>query len=124
MVFNDTIWAKYHLGDDTKLKDPATGEMAQRNPFSRIGKDDKFAKLSSDDAIDSLQHRGIITLACNMAVQSRAHEFAKATGQDVDAVRKELVANLLPGIILQLNGVYAVTRAQDAGCLLYKGAGG
>lgn len=124
MVFNDAIWAKYHLGDDTKLKDPVSGETAQRNPFIHVGNDDKFAKVGSDDAIDTLQHRGIITLGCNMAVQSRAREFAKATGQDVDVVRRELDANLLPGMILQLTGVYAVTRAQDAGCVLYKGAGG
>lgn len=124
MVFNDAIWAKYHLGEDTRSKESATSDSAERNPFVRVVKDDKVARVDSDNAIDALQRRGIITLGCNMAVQSRASQIARATNQDVDAVRRELVANLLPGVILQLNGVYAVTRAQDAGCVLYKGANG
>ncbi len=123
MVFNDAIWAKYHLDADTRPTTSAASDSAARNPFVHVAGDDKAAPVDSDNAIDALQRRGIITLACNMAVQSRASQIAHATNQDVDTVRRELVANLLPGVVLQVTGVYAVTRAQDAGCVLYKGAG-
>jgi hypothetical protein len=121
MVFNDVIWAKYNLGDSLKLKDSA-GEPVKRNPYFRTDQDDKSSVVRAATSIAALQQRGVIILGCNMAVSGYSSQLASRTKSDADTIGKELRANLLPGVILQLNGVYAVTRAQDAGCVYYKGA--
>jgi intracellular sulfur oxidation DsrE/DsrF family protein len=36
---------------------------------------------------------------------------------DRAALMEEFKANLLPGVILQPNGIYATMRAQQAGCV-------
>ena len=36
--------------------------------------------------------------------------------KEIPPIFEELKANLVPGMILQPNGVYAVLRAQEAGC--------
>ena len=45
-----------------------------------------------------------------------AAQIAETTKADSRAVYEELKANLVPGVILQPTGVYAVHRAQEAGC--------
>ncbi len=121
MVFNDAIWAKYNLGDRLKLRDNS-GVPVRRNPFYHVDKDDKGGRVRDADSIATLQQRGMIVLGCAMAVSGYASQLAQAARTDESAVVKELRANVLPGVILQLNGVYAVSRAQDAGCVYYKGA--
>jgi intracellular sulfur oxidation DsrE/DsrF family protein len=93
MIFGDSLWSKYKIGDSN----PARAALA------------------------SWQARGVTVLACNMALMNRVRNFAHDSGADQGAVEAEVRANVLPGVILQVNGVYAVLRAQDAGCVLYHG---
>jgi hypothetical protein len=117
MVLDDPIWARYDfIGKDAKLKDPSTGKDAQRNPFLRSGKDDPDAYVWPDGGLDALMGRGAIVLACNMALMGFAGIIAKRTKQQVDAVREELRHGLVPGVTLMPSGIFAVTRAEEAGC--------
>ena len=36
LALNDELWKKYELGERSKVKDPATGKDALRNPFLRV----------------------------------------------------------------------------------------
>ena len=58
-----------------------------------------------------------VVLACNLALENMIGAVAKRSSQTVEAVRAEAHAHLVPGVILQPSGVYAVLRAQEAGCV-------
>jgi len=118
MLFNDAIWAKYSVGKEDKIKNPMTGKSATGNPFARSAEADR-ANDSGDTptpTIAWLASHDHIVLGCDLATRGYAHIFAHRSGADWRTVYEELKANLLPGVILQPNGVYAVHRAQEAGC--------
>jgi intracellular sulfur oxidation DsrE/DsrF family protein len=120
MVFNDALWSKYSIGEDVALKNPA-GEFLKANPYTSKNARERGGVVPAAHAIDALQQRGVIVLACNMAAMFRAASYARKTKADVKAVEQEVRDNLLPGVILQVNGIYAVARAEDAGCTYYRG---
>jgi hypothetical protein len=101
MAFNDAMWEKYALGAESKV---ANGEKV--NPFTR--------------EMTNLKNRGAIFLACNLAASRRSREIAQRLGVSADDVKKELYANLIPGVIMQTSGVFATVRAQQAGCSFMK----
>ena len=101
MAFNDAMWEKYALGTESKV---ANAEKV--NPFTR--------------EMANLKNRGTIFLACNLAASRRAREIAQRLGLNADDVKKELYANLIPGVIVQTSGVFATIRAQQAGCSFMK----
>ena len=124
VVVNDAMWAKYHLGKANDQKDPASGKPAERNPFLNSNSDakDKFGLIWPDGGLDTLVTRGQTVLACNMALRFMAGGLAEKTKQESKAVYTELRANLVPGVTLMPSGIFAVTRAQEAGCrLMYAG---
>lgn len=102
MVFNDALWEKYELGKETKTKDYETKKFVARNPWRAT--------------LESLQEKGSIILGCNLAAMGFASRIAERTKQDVEAVRQEIRANLVKGALLMPSGIYAVHRAQEAGC--------
>jgi hypothetical protein len=124
MVVNDAMWAKYELGKTSKSVDPATGKSAARNPFlnANVKPGDRHSLLWPDGGLDTLVTRGQVVLACNMALHFMAGQAADKAKADVQDVYAELRANLVPGVTLMPSGIFAVTRAQEAGCrLMYAG---
>jgi hypothetical protein len=118
MLYNDAIWMKYHVGKEDKIKNPATDKWATGNPFARSDGSGSTTDAGTEPAstIAWLASHGHILLGCDLATRGYAHVFGHRAGADWHAVYEELKANLLPGVILQPNGVYAVHRAQEAGC--------
>jgi hypothetical protein len=124
MVVNDAMWAKYQLGKTYEQKDPASGKPAERNPFlnSNGGDKDKYGLIWPDGGLDTLVSRGQTVLACNMALHFMSGELARKAKLDPKTVYSELRANLVPGVTLMPSGIFAVTRAEEAGCrLMYAG---
>ena len=124
MVANDAMWAKYRLGKQYEQKDPASGKSAERNPFlnANVKQGDEHSLLWPDGGLDTLMKRGQTVLACNMALHFMSGVVAKQAKQDAKTVYDDLRANLLPGVTLMPSGIFAVTRAQEAGCrLMYAG---
>jgi hypothetical protein len=116
LAMGDALWEKYELGTRTKLKDPVTGEVARRNPFVNVGRDDQHALIDQDSTLPALRARGAVLLACNRALMHFAAQKAREMKLDVDEVKSEFRAGLVPGVILQPSGIYALVRAQEAGC--------
>jgi hypothetical protein len=113
MVVDDTIWARYAIGEYAKVKDSATGKWATKNPFYKADPSDP------DDApyaMESLTKRGVIFLGCALATRGMAATLARRTNQKAGAVFDELRRHLVPGLELAPSGIFAVMRAQDAGC--------
>ena len=120
MAFNDAIWERYAVGEDVKLADPDTGRLARRNIFWGA----KQASSPEDVALalQTLSQRGVINLVCNIAVGRWAERAAARRHVSVDAVRADVMANLVPGAIMVPSGVFALVRAQNAGCAYMPGA--
>jgi hypothetical protein len=122
MVFNDAMWEKYGFGKEEKVKD-RNGKWAKRNPFA-----DTSAEQSSHPANPNrprydlawLAGHGHILLGCDLATRGQAGVIAERAKVDAKVIYEELKANLVPGVILQPTGVYAVHRAQEAGCTYIK----
>jgi hypothetical protein len=116
MGLGDYLWQKYAIGEKLKINDSATKQPATRNPYlasSRGG-------VNGAGTIEGLRARGAIFLACNMAAMGFAQQIAQETGLAKEAARAEIRQNLAPGVILMPSGIFAVLRAQDAGCKYYK----
>jgi intracellular sulfur oxidation DsrE/DsrF family protein len=120
MAMNDLLWERFALGERSKTKDPLTEKDAIRNPFARVGKEEKNPIVSPAATLESLLASGAIVLACNKAAMRIANQMAAKLNRDVEEVRAEVRNNLVPGVLLQPSGIYAVLRAQDVGCAFIK----
>lgn len=122
MAFNDAIWTKYNLGKERKVKDYETGKWATHNLFAAPpprGPNDPPRQSGADQPqpdLEWLAQHGHILLACDIATRGIASIVAKKANADSRATYEEFKANLLPGVILQPSGIYALHRAQEAGC--------
>lgn len=114
----DAMWAKYKFGELFKAEDPATKAPSVRNPFWKPAKGafkiPGFGEVPI--GIDELQASGVMFCVCNAALTVFSSAVAQMTNGDANAIKKEWVDNLLPGIQVVPSGVWAVGRAQEHGC--------
>ena len=120
VALNDDMWAQLKLGDDDKLKDPTTGEPTKRNPFVNLKAGDKNLMTFPDGGVDSLIARGAIVLCCNLALMRHAGALAKAEGIPREKAQQAMIDSVLPGVIRMPSGVFATSRAEEAGCLFMR----
>jgi intracellular sulfur oxidation DsrE/DsrF family protein len=112
MLLNDAFWQKYQLGQKLRIGDPVSGALATRNPFAAPG------SKPIDDwmTMQQLKARGVIILGCDKALRSVATLMAQSTNQAADAVIAEARAAVLSSVTMMPSGIFAVMRAQEAGC--------
>jgi hypothetical protein len=115
IVMGDDIWRRLGLGESLKLKDPTTGEVAQRNPFVGYKSGDKFSMTDADSGLDTLIRNGTIVLACNRARTGYANMLANKEKIDRAQAMADMKASLVPGVYLVPNGVFGVCAAQESG---------
>lgn len=120
LALGDAMWEKYELGANAKLKDPTTGEVTTRNPFVRVVASDKHGLVEPGSTLPALQARGAVLLVCNRALNFFAGVQAKKRNLQKDDVMNDFLNGLVPGVIVQPSGVYAVLRAQEAGCAVMR----
>ncbi len=128
LAFNDTIWAKYQLGDYLGLKD-ASGKPYTHNVFNRPTTNDAHLLIQAIGSpnipalveslpgigIESLQKMGTKFLLCANALGAWGLELeARGKGKAPD-IDKDLRANLLPGVTIVPAMVIAIEKAQEAG---------
>lgn len=111
LALKDEIWSKYKIGEALKVMDPKTNAPATRNVF----RDNILLRpgLTYDTVIAD---RRIVMVACNMALTVMSEMAGKSVGVGADQAKAEWTAGLLPGAFVAPSGVYAVNRAQQAGC--------
>jgi hypothetical protein len=120
VVLNDDMWARLKLGDEDKLKDPTTGEPTKRNPFIKLKAGDKNLMTFPEGGLDSMMARGAIVLCCNLALMRMAGMLAKAENIPRDKEQQAMLEAVLPGVIRMPSGVFATSRAEEAGCLFMR----
>ena len=120
MAFNDTMWEKYGIGEERKVNDPVTKQPAKRNPWAKVNPGDPAWAVASK--LDTLRARGAIFLVCNRASMNWATSAAERLKVDAEAVKNDVRNNLVPGAFLMPTGVFALVRAQNAGCAYMRGS--
>ncbi|MDA1081390.1 MAG: hypothetical protein O2973_06875 [Gemmatimonadetes bacterium] len=113
MVLNDSMWERWNIGEQLGIK--VRGETAKRNTFAGRPASEGGTPRGAGGTIIGLIERGAVVLCCNLALMRNAGQFAAAMKVPVDEARKLFIDSLVPGVIRQTNGIFAVTRAQEAG---------
>lgn len=119
MALQDHLWERYRIGEDRKIDDPGTKAPARRNPFMRATPNEKESYQIASK-LEPLMARGLIVLVCNRAAMHFASNVAEKLNRPVEDVQNELRNGLVPGAVLMPDGIFALVRAQNAGCALYK----
>ena len=103
MNASDRLWAKYKLGERSKIIDPMTKQPATRNIFLDGG----------DISVKAIQARGATFWQCNVALGNVAQQLADAFQMSFVEVRTDLIAGLNPGVRLMPSHVMALALAQE-----------
>ncbi|HEY3935587.1 MAG TPA: hypothetical protein VGL65_13330 [Gemmatimonadales bacterium] len=106
LVLQDSIWAKYHLGEMFNVKDGAAPAM--KNPFASIT-NLPLPNLGTTGMLKT----GVLVGACDVALTVYSGAAAAKMKLNPAAVKKEWVAGLYPGVQVVPSGVMAVARAQQ-----------
>lgn len=107
---NDALWAKYHLGEMFGIKDGDT--PATKNIYASI------TNLPLPGlGIAELLKSGVLVGLCDVALTVYSAGAAQKMNMTADAVKKEWIAGLLPGIQIVPSGVFGVARAQELGAV-------
>ena len=116
-VLNDELWSILKPTDDDKAKDPAAADVVvTRNPFLTPKAGERGGNLMPNGSMDALISRGMIVIGCNLALMRQAGPLSKALGISREEAQQKLIAGLVPGVIRMPSGVFATTRAEEAGC--------
>ena len=113
LAFNDSVWAKYKLGEVFKIEDPDTKAPAVRNPYYlKPG-----AIPVADASLQKLMARGVKVAACNLAITFYSSMVAQKMGLKHDDVKKDWTEAVFPGIQIVPSGVVACNGAVSRGCV-------
>jgi intracellular sulfur oxidation DsrE/DsrF family protein len=118
MALQDALWDRYAIGEDRKINDPATKAPARRNPFLRAAPGEP--DWVQEGKVEPLVKRGMTILVCNRAAMNHARSYAERTKRNVEEVQADVRNGLVPGAYLMPDGIFALVRAQNAGCALMK----
>jgi intracellular sulfur oxidation DsrE/DsrF family protein len=111
-AMQDQLWAKYKLGEVFKIDDKTTKAPSVRNVVTNIKPEDLPIP---EMAMEKVQARGVTFGVCDLAMTVYSMMLAGPANMKPEDVKKDLVAGLLPGIVVLPSGVYAVHRIQSAG---------
>ena len=109
LALSDPVWAKYNLGEMFEVKEG--DKPATRNPYATIT-NIPLPGLGVTELLKS----GVLVGACDVALTVYSMQAAQKMGMAPDAVKKEWVAGLLPGVQVVPSGVLGVAHAQELGC--------
>lgn len=111
--------ARYALGKKFGVTHPLTGAPIEQNP-ALLGETDGIPAPLNNGALPRQLARGVVVLACNLALQDVVDAVKEADKVPDEEARKRAIAGMVPGVVLQPSGVFAVVRAQEAGCAYVK----
>ena len=116
LAMQQAYWDKYGIGKEKKVAHPITQQGTDRNPVLLASSRGEVPAMFDDAALDRFISRGGIALACNLALQDVIEMIQKKENASAEDARKQAIAFMVPGVILQPSGVFAALHAQDAGC--------
>jgi hypothetical protein len=120
LAMDQAYWDKYGIGKKMSVTHPMTQQPTDKNPVL-LGADGGVPAPFDAAALPKQQERGVVFLGCNLAFNLDVVPTIVAADKVSEAdARKTALTHLLPGVLLQPSGVFAATRAQEAGCQYVK----
>ena len=116
-IMNHEFWDRYNVAEEHKLKRPMSGEPTRRNIVNMTAEDDGLPASFAGYALDKQIAAGAIVLGCNMAFSAMTALVRKHDNVANAEAREKALSMMLPGVKLQPNGIFAVTMAQQHGCV-------
>lgn len=113
-ALDSSLWEKYKLGEFFGINENSSGNPLTRNPMYEPQEGDM--PLPPIQGIKDLQARGAMFCVCNLALNVYAGFIAPGAGSTQEAVYKDFLDGVLPGIQVVPSGVWALGRAQEHGC--------
>jgi hypothetical protein len=118
LAMQQGFWDKYGVGKARQVTHPITGAPTDRNPVLMTDADGLPAVMQAS-SLPSFIARGGVALACDVALQDIAALIAETDKVSEQVAKEQAKGWLVPGVILQPSGVFAVLRAQQTKRALY-----
>jgi hypothetical protein len=112
-AMNDAYWARFPVAQESGFLD-ATGRGLAVNPVRapRTEVPEPFRSMT----LEAFQQSGGIVLACQLALTHYVVPRYVASGLTEAAAAAAAARDVLPGVIMQPSGIFAVSVAQEADC--------
>jgi hypothetical protein len=112
-AMNDRYWARFGIAAETGFNG-SDGKPLALNPVraARADVPEPYRNLT----LEAFQQSGGIVLACQLALTHYVVPRYQAAGLGEAEAAEAALADMLPGIIRQPSGIFAVSVAQDHGC--------
>lgn len=129
--YDDSIWAKYRVGEWLQVTDPATGRPAARNIFypSKAGAQLRYASEDPDQensryqdtSVAGLQARGVKFLSCHTATEEQARLLIHQWNlpQKREEIAKDMLSHTQPGVLVVPSMVASVALLESEGRYSY-----
>jgi hypothetical protein len=115
LAMNQAFWDKYGIGAMKKVTG-LDGNPTTTNPVLVSAGDSALPPVIANARLEKFIAAGGIALACNLAFELDIVPIVmQKDGLAHDAARASALTMLMPGVILQPSGVFAVVHAQEAG---------
>jgi hypothetical protein len=115
LAMNQAFWDKYGVGEMKKVTG-LDGKPTTINPVLVSPGDAGMPPVIGNAKLEKFMAAGGIVLACNLAFELDILPIVmEKDGLAHDAARAAALKMLMPGVILQPSGVFAVVHAQEAG---------
>jgi hypothetical protein len=124
MIMNHAFWERHEIGAEMKIE--REGKPVTWNPF--LSREEATASGGAGGGrrggatIDAFLESGGIVLACNYAFGFMVSKERQKAGIEQAAAREIVLPQVIPGVIIQPSGFFAVIEAQRAGCHFFPAA--
>jgi hypothetical protein len=115
LAMQQAFWDKYGVGPMKKATG-LDGQPTNTNPVLVAAGDSGLPPVLANSRLEKFIAAGGIALGCNLAFELDIIPIVmQKDGLSHDAARAAAIPMLVPGVILQPSGVFAVVHAQEAG---------
>ena len=115
LIMNNEFWEAYDIGKENKVHD-FNDKKTKHNPVLATVEEDKIPASFAAMALHKQIERGVIVLGCNAAFGGMVSMVAKKEKLKFAEARTKALTMMVPGVILQPNGIFGVALAQHNGC--------
>ena len=129
MMLDDAMWARLaittpsgNVAPGNTQSSPSTDASAApgRNPWLGVSAPGTSpGPQGTDYTISALRARGVILLACNIALRGQVSRLRQKESLPEADAQQAIRNAVVPGCYIVPNGIFGVSRAQLAGCAYF-----
>jgi intracellular sulfur oxidation DsrE/DsrF family protein len=114
IVLRDDVWARYRIGEQYGIMDPAAKGTSVRNVFTNANLQ-AGGPVTAERTVEALQQRGVIFLVCRNTIAGATKKLVAAGMGTTAQVHDTLTSGMLPNVIIVPAMVVAFTEMQERG---------